>query len=208
MPIVTDKIVQQAFLHRRACHRKAVSGLQVVVMDETGACWDCQHIDRIPDSSSAMMAVIIPSGSQLPPCPYGYHSIESKEDSKKLRKHLLAKAEIVVLLWPYEAVPAPMEPSSSLLKAEIVVLLWPYEEASPYARSDEKNLSLHAQMWRHAVTLCLEYIAQQVAGESTKQNLRLYIEQQSENPAGSNPLQGIRVTLWIGWQGKGTDGNY
>ncbi len=146
----------------------------VILMDETGNCRD--HIENKNSyrqghlQNSVMMALIIPSGVSLPPCPLDYHSTDSGAVvTRKLRETIVNTDGVISLVFPYH-------------------------KAEPYAPENEQTPSLHGQMWRHAICLCLEYIAQQIPEHTKSADIRFYIEEYSGNPQWtpeSNALSGF-----------------
>lgn len=122
-----------------------------VLMDETGACDDFRQNRR--GRASVMMALLVPPGVALPPCPSGFHAYESPwEESEALRLELLRQRNIWVLGWSYIA-GAPLE-GQHLVTADF-----------------------HAQMWRHAMDICLEFIAQRSKERQDAVKVRFYLEQ-------------------------------
>jgi hypothetical protein len=122
-----------------------------ILMDETGSCDDFRMERK--GRASVMMALIVPPGVSLPPCPSGFHAYESPwEESEALRLELLRQKNVWVLGWSYLA-GAPLEDQN-------------------LATSD-----FHAQMWRHAMDMCLELIAQRSSDQSQAVKVRFYLEQ-------------------------------
>ena len=123
-----------------------------ILMDETGACDDFRQ-RKDGTKASAMMALLVPPGISLPPCPSGFHAYESPwEESEILRQELLRQRKVLALSWSYMA-GAPLE-NQSLLTADF-----------------------HAQMWRHAIDCCLEVIAQKSVDYEEPTQVRIYLEQ-------------------------------
>jgi len=147
----------------------------VVVMDETGACRDHQPMSN--PQKSVMMALIIPPGISLGPCPLNYHSIESDPDiTRDIRNRIVETQGVVTLVFPYH-------------------------EADPYDPTG-RGTELHGQMWRHTVPLCLEYIAQK---NKKKAAVRFYIEEYGANPQwspGSNAFEEYANAVLEPMQGR------
>jgi len=126
-----------------------------ILMDETGACDDFLPNSRQRGRSSVMMAVVVPPGVDLPPCPSAYHSYESPyHESESLRQEILKQRKLRVFGWSY-LMGAPLE-GQSLVTSDF-----------------------HAQMWRHAMDFCLEWVAQQVESRAGKEkvHVKIYLEQ-------------------------------
>jgi hypothetical protein len=126
-----------------------------ILMDETGACDDFLPNSRGRGRSSVMMAVVVPPGVNLPPCPSAYHSYESPyHESESLRQEILKQPKVKVFGWSY-LMGAPLE-GQSLVTSDF-----------------------HAQMWRHAMDYCLEWVAQQAESRAGKEkvHVKIYLEQ-------------------------------
>lgn len=128
---------------------------------------------------SVMMAVIIPPGVQPLGCSPGYHSIEPA-----------FRAETKALRQAIIDTPS------------IICCGWRYESANPY------HNELHPQMWRHAITTCLEIIAQRSVGSgvSDRVPVNIYIENVGPFVAGAAILDQFhadlleRVSARDGWR--------
>ncbi|WP_319587871.1 hypothetical protein [uncultured Desulfobulbus sp.] len=108
----------------------------VLVVDESGNLLDHHSPAQDKSNPSVMIAVLIPPQSNLPFCPIGYHGAQSAPaTSRQLRNNLIENEEIAILSWKYN-------------------------QADPYRIKVNAKEGLHLQMWLHALTLSLEYIAQ------------------------------------------------
>jgi hypothetical protein len=149
-----NKVVRTLYtLHAGALAEQEREGW-TVLMDETGACDDFrQHRQKNGAKASAMMALIVPPGISLPPCPSGFHAYESPwEESEALRQELISQRRVIALGWSYMD-GAPLE-NQNLLTADF-----------------------HAQMWKHAMDCCLEVIAQNSESYEESVPVRIYLEQ-------------------------------